>query len=307
VLALQDRITGKIVAALAVKLTPGEQEQIARKYTDNVAAYDAFLQGREHYWRRTPDDFAKAVRYFEKAVELDPNYGQAYAMLALTYLDGSWNAWTESLGVSWAEARNRAEICLQKAMNNPTSITHQVASKIHTYLREHEEAIAEAQSAIALDPNDANSYLAMAGALIYAGRAEEALDFVEKAMRLDPHYPAYYLFILRMAQFSMEQFGPAANSFERALKRNPELEWLALYLAAAYGHLGRKQEATAAIEKLKKAYPFSDLSVETISNWPAVMMFMDPVDKDRVLDGLRKAGLPESISIWDVLRKAEEK
>ncbi|NIS81989.1 MAG: guanylyl cyclase, partial [Anaerolineales bacterium] len=65
VLALQDRITGKIVSALAVKLTAGEQEQIARKYTDNVAAYDAFLRGREHYRRFTPDDFAEAVRYFK--------------------------------------------------------------------------------------------------------------------------------------------------------------------------------------------------------------------------------------------------
>jgi adenylate cyclase len=79
VLTLQDRITGKIVAALAVKLKAGEQEQIARKYTDNEAAYDAFLQGRAHYVRRTPDDFAKAVRYFKKAIELDPNYGRAYA------------------------------------------------------------------------------------------------------------------------------------------------------------------------------------------------------------------------------------
>jgi TolB-like protein len=308
VLTLQDRITGKIVAALAVKLTASQQEQIARKYTDNVAAYDAFLRGREHYWRYTPDDFAEAVRYFEKAVELDPNYGRAYAALAMTYFESAWNIWSESsLGVSWYEARNRAERYLQKAMNNPTSLVHQVASKMHSYFREHEEAIAKAQRAIALDPNDANSYLAMAYALIYAGRPKEALDFVVKAMRLDPHYPAYYLVVLGLAQFSMEQFEEATNSFERALKRNPENSWPLLLLAAAYGHLGRKQVATAAIEKFKKINPNPDLSVETIIDWPISKRYKDPADKDRFLEGLRKAGLPETISIWDILRKAEEK
>ena len=300
-----DRITGKIVAALAVKLTADEQEQIARKYTDNVAAYDAFLQGRAHYVRRTPDDFAKAVRYFERAIELDPNYGRAYAALALTYWESSQNFWTQSLGLSsWDEARMQAERYLQTAMNHPTSLVHQVASKMHTDSHQHEEAIAKAQRAIALNPNDANSYLTMAYALIYAGRPEEALDFVEKAMRLDPHYPAYYLLVLGLAHFSIEQYKEAANSFERALKRNPENYIPLIHLAAAYGYLGRKQEATAAIEEFKKVWP--DLSVEDVSGPYAIMSkYKDPVDKDRLLDGLRKAGMPETE--FELLRKAGEK
>jgi len=308
VLALQDRITGKIVAALAVKLTAGEQEQVARKYTDNVAAYDAFLRGREHYVRRTPDDFAEAVRYLKKAVELDPNYGRAYAMLALTYWSSHLYVWSKSLGLSRMEAWYEAKIYLQKAMNNPTSIAHQVASYMHTNSREHEEAIAEAQRAIALDPNDANSYHSMAWALIFAGRPKEALDFLEKAMRLDPHYPAHYLVDLGLAQFGMEQFEEAATSFERALKRNPENYWVLFYLAAAYGHLGRKQEATAAIEEYKKVGPVvAGLSVKRISTWPMSTRYKDPADKDRFLEGLRKAGLPETIRFWDIRRKTGEK
>ncbi len=291
VLTLQDRITGKIVAALAVKLKAGEKEQIARKYTDNVAAYDAFLQGRAHYVRCTPDDFAKAVRYFKKAIELDPNYGRCHAALALTYWESSLNFWNQSLGVSWFEARLQAERYLQRAMNNPTSLVHQVASKMQTDRHEHEEAIAKAQRAIALDPNDANSYLAMAYALIYAGRPKEALDFVEKAMRLDPHYPAYYLFVLGLAQFGMEQFEAAANSFERALKRNPENYMPLIHLAAAYGHLGRKQEAAAAVDEINKV-----LSMFTLEflNSSRMFKYKESVDEDRPLDGLRKAGLPES-------------
>jgi TolB-like protein len=305
VLTLQDRITGKIVAALAVKLKAGEKEQIARKYTDNVAAYDAFLQGREHYFRYAPDDFARAVRYFEKAIELDPNYGRAYAMLAKTYWD-----WYTRLGpgIYRIELMEEAEMYLQKAMNNPTSIVYQVASSMHIFSREHGKAIAEAQRAIALDPNDGDSYHSMAYALIFAGSPKEALDFVEKAMRLDPHYPAYYLVVLGLAQFSIEQFEEAATSFERALKRNPENYWVWFYLAASYGHLGRKQEATAAIEEYKKVGPHvAGLSIKRISNWPMSTRYKNPADKDRLLEGLRKAGLPETFRFWEIRNKTGEK
>ena len=85
IFSLQDKITQKIVSALAVKLTSTEQEQVSRKDTDNIEAYDAFLQGWEHYLRSTEKDLGKAVSFFKRAIELDTNYGQAYAALALTY------------------------------------------------------------------------------------------------------------------------------------------------------------------------------------------------------------------------------
>jgi TolB-like protein len=303
VLALQDRITGKIVAALAVKLTAGEKEQIARKYTDNVAAYDAFLQGREHYFRYTPDDFAEAARYFEKAIELDSNYGQAFAALALTYWESSHNLWYTDLGVSNYEARIRAEIYLQKAINSPTALAYQVASRVLTDRAEHEEAIAKAQRAIAFDPNDANSYLAKAYALIYAGRPKEAFDLVQRAMRLDPHYPAYYLFVLGLAHFGMEQFEKAAISFERALKRNPINYVPLIPLTAAYAHLDREHEAAASIEKLHKVLPM--LTLRFISYGTPLCSYKNPVDKNRLLGGLRKAGMPETP--YDVLGQAGQK
>ncbi|MFQ5961708.1 MAG: adenylate/guanylate cyclase domain-containing protein [Candidatus Methylomirabilales bacterium] len=303
VFTLQDRITGKIVSALAVKLTAVERDQVARKHTDNVVAYDAFLQGRTHYVRRTPDDFAKAVRYFEKAIELDPTYGRAYAALALTYWEGSHNFWSQSLGISWFGARTQADEYLQMAMNNPTPLTYQVASKMLTDWHDHGEAIDMAERAIALDPNDANSYLAMAYTLIYAGRPEEAFKFVESAMRLDPHYPAYYLFVLGLAHFGTQQFEEAATLFERALKRNPINNVPLIHLAASYGHLGHEREAAAAIEELKKVMP--EANSLTLASRPLISKYKNPLDNDRLLEGLRKAGLPETA--YDALRKAREK
>jgi TolB-like protein/lipoprotein NlpI len=300
VFALQDAITGKIVAAMAVKLTSGEQEQVERKYTDNTAAYDAFLQGRAHYVRCTPEDYAKAVSYFEKAIELDPSYGRAYAALALTYWESAHNFWTFNLGVSWKEARDRAERHLKTAMVNPSPLAHQASSKMLIDWHSHEEAIFEAERAIALDPNDAYSYLAMAYALVYAGRPKEAVDFVQRAMRLDPHYPAYHLYVLGLAHFVMEEFDAAVPLFERALKRNPENYVPLIPLAAAYAYLGREQEAAATIEELQKALP-NIVTLQLVRRSP-LWSYKNPADQDRLLKGLRKAGMPETP--YDALRKA---
>jgi len=300
VFAMQDKITGKIVAALAVKLTSGEQELASYKYTDNTAAYNEFLQGRAHYVRRTPGDYAKAISYFEKAVALDPNYGRAYAALALTYWESAHNLWTSSLGVSHMEARERAERYLKTAMimKLPSAQAHQAASKMLIDWHLHEEAIVEAERAIARDPNDADSYIAMAYALIYAGKPQEALKMVNKAIRLDPHFPAYYFFVLGLAHFVMEQFEEAVTFFERSLKLNPENYVPLLPLAAAQAHLGQKKEAAATIERLHEVLPILTLSFVKQS---PISSYKDSADLNRLLSGLRKAGMPETP--YDALRK----
>ena len=291
VFALQDKITGKIVSALAVQLTAGEQEQFVREETDNPAAYDAFLQGWDHYKRRMPDGYAKAVPYFEKAVALDPEYGRAYAALASTFWESWERGWHGSLGLSRSEARDSAKQLLKLAMDNPTPLAHQVASEMHRQQRKYDKAIAEAERAIALDPNDGSSHVAKAGALIVAGRATEAIGHVRTAMRLDPHYPAFYLYVLGVAHFGTGQFEKAAALLQRAVKRNPQNHALLIPLTAAYGHLGREQEAVAAVAQYVKLRGWSaPPSVQRIiAGWP----YKDPKDRDRLADGLRKAGLPE--------------
>ncbi len=139
---------------------------------------------------------------------------------------------------------------LKSAMNNPTPLAHRVASKRFISLLYHEEAIAEAGRAIAVDPNDADGYVAMADALIYSGRPEEAVDFVKKAMRLDPHNLANYLYTLGLAHFGMEQFQEAASVLERAFKLNPEMGiFQRAYLAASYAYLGQEEMARAELDK----------------------------------------------------------
>ncbi|UCB49258.1 MAG: guanylyl cyclase, partial [Deltaproteobacteria bacterium] len=204
VFALQDEITGKIVKALAVKLTVSEKEKVALKGTKDIAAYDTFLKGWEYYLRETPDDFAKAISYFKKAIELDPNYGRAYAALAMFY----WRSrdlgmqWTLKSGLSFTD-RFRVRGYLEMAMKNPTSIAHQVASLMALHRREHEKAITEAERAIAIDSNEPGCHRALASALIFGGRPEEAVDTLKKVMVLDPRNLAGPLYLLGLAYFAM--------------------------------------------------------------------------------------------------------
>ncbi len=291
VFGLQDKITQKIVAALAVKLSVGEQEKVTRKETDNIEAYDAFLKGWEHYRRWTPEDFRKAIPYFERAIELDSHYGRAYAAVASVYTECYFRAWDWShvLGLSTEAMLSLAGEYLQTAKDYPTPLAHQVASKWFRILLYPEKAIAEAERAIALDPNDAGGYMAMAGALIYSGRPEEAVDFVKKAMRLDPHNIANHLYTLGLAHFGMEKFQEAASFFERAFKLNPEMGLAQRgYLAASYGYLGQEEKARTELDKLeiKEVRELYDLHVKYEAAY-----YKNPKDRARLLDGLRNAGL----------------
>ncbi len=290
VFALQDMVTQNIVTALAVNLTAVERERPARKETDRPEAYDAFLRGWAHYKLYTPEDFAKSVPYFEQAIQLDPNYGRAHAALATVYWESWLNDWVKSLGMSSAEVGKNARRHLEEALKDPTPLAHRVAARMHFRAERWDEAIAEAKRAIALDANDPDGYVAMSKVLVRVGRPAEGLEFIETAMRLDPQ--SDYLQRLGEAQFHLERYDEAAATLLRAAKRNPGVAYNFLYLAAAYGQLGREQEAESAIETFNKMRANAGehlMSLADIGGW----RFKDSADQERLREGLRKAGLPE--------------
>jgi TolB-like protein/class 3 adenylate cyclase len=292
VFGLQDKVTAKIVTVLAVKLAAGEQERIVRKETENAEAYDTFLKGWEQYQRQRPESFRQAIALFKEAAKLDPKYSRAYAALSATHWQIWKRTWHGNLG--WASIHDPqflAEEFLKKAMRDPTPLALQVAASMLAQEGRHAEAIAEGERAIALDPNDADSYVALAGALSLAGQFQKALGLVERAMRLNPHYPPSYLYELGLAQFGMTQFDQAAATLEKAIALNPDDRWPRRLLLAAYGHLGRGEDAAKIFVAAEKNWRgFDPLSVRGVAFW---YPFKQSADAERLAEGLRRANVPD--------------
>jgi adenylate cyclase len=296
---LQDKVAKNVVTALAVELTRDDRERVARRGTDNAQAYDVFLRGWQHYLRQTPDDFRTAIVHFNKAVELDPKYGRAYAALAATYWEASRRYWDVLLGLRFKhEAQFEAEQYLAKAMTlaDPTPLAHQVASATLLESRQHGEAVTEAKRAIAADPNDADGYIALAHALSFAGRPGDALEQVERGMRLNPHYPPSYLYELGLARFGAKRLDEAATALERAIALKPDDYWSQRLLLAIYGLLGRRTSAAKLLETIKRGEQhgqlavFDPLTIRASTYW---YPFADRGDVERLAEGLRRAGVAE--------------
>jgi len=249
IFGMRDKITRNIVSALALTLTSQEQINKAESETNIPRAYEAFLRGWERYRLGAPEDLAKAVVHFEKALSLDPNYARANSALASTYWNILSSGWSRRFGLRSSEVINIVRQNLAKAKERPSPLTYQLASERAALLyRKAAIALAEAERAIALDVNDPAGHFAMAAALIKDGRAAEAEESIRIAMRLDPLYPAIYLSLLGQAQFTAGDYEQAAETFEQAAERNQDNDWTFVYLAGTYGQLGREEKAAWALQ-----------------------------------------------------------
>jgi len=295
IFGLQDTITRNVVKALSVELTKDESDRVAKRGTGNIQAYDVLLQGWEHYLKQTPDDFRVAIADFKKAAELDPTYGRAYAALAAIYWESYTRYWGPALGLG-RDTQADAEQYLAKAMRDPTPLAHEVASVMLVHTQQHTEAIAEAQRAVASDPNDADGYVALAGALSFAGRPAEALDAVEKAMRLNPHYPSSYAYQRGLALFGLNRLDEATAALERAIELNHDDYWSQRLLLAIYGFTGKQEDARRLTETIKsndrrgRGATWDPLTIRAVSYW---YPFAKPEDAKRFAAGLAKAGVPD--------------
>ncbi len=287
IFVLQDEITREIVTALEVKLTKGEHASVSRRHTNNLAAYDDYLRGRAYYFRFTKGTNVQARQMLERASERDPAFAAAYVWLAATYLIEGVMQWSQD-----PQLLERAGEFTQRGLALDDSLPDAHIALGQLYLRrdrQHERAIAEGEKAIALDPNYAPAYEALAEMLNFAGRPEEALGMTEKAMRLDPHYqPIYvhYVHILGWTYRLMGRYEEAIPALKKALTLNPDFWPSHLNLALIYNELGREEEARAEAVEVLRINPNYSLEV-----WKQSTPYKDPAVLERLVAALRKAGL----------------
>jgi adenylate cyclase len=282
IFTLQDEITQQIVSALDVKFEQIEQERALRKDTANLNAFDYNWRGWWYYQRFTKEDNEQARRMFEKAIELEPKFAHAYAGLGFTFYEQWASQWSQD-----PQSLERAFELAKKAIafDDSRSTAYTLLSHVYLWRKQHAQAIAEQERAIALNPNDADGYADLAETLVWAGKPSEALGLVEKAMRLNPHYPVDYLVILGFAYSTLERYEEAKAELKRALTRSPDHYGIHLMLAIIYSEIGQEEEARAHVGEALRVNP--QLSLEDLrQRLPAAL-------PERVIDALRKAGLPE--------------
>jgi adenylate cyclase len=284
IFALQDEIVQKIVTTLKLQLTLREQGVLVRKTTDNLEAYDFFLRGLESYNRTTQEANAQARQLLEKAIELDPQYGAAYAALSATHL-GEWIfQWVQdpqTLGQAFALAQKAV------ALDDSLPRAYLILGEVYLWRdRQHKQAVAAAERAIALAPNEAEGSARLGLILNFAGRPEEAVGLIEKAMRLNPRYPFSYLSWLGMAYRLTGRSEEAIAILKAAVTRNPDFLPPHFHLAVIYSELGREEEARTEAAEILRISPNFSLEV-----WRQRLPFKDPAVLERQLAALRKAGL----------------
>jgi tetratricopeptide (TPR) repeat protein/rhodanese-related sulfurtransferase len=297
VFALQDMVIGQIVAALAVKLTSAEQANAGTVETGNPDAYDAMLQGWEHYRRDTQEETIKAIALFDQAIALDPDYIRAHAALAAAHWRIAKSYWSAGAG-GFMHAMDRTNQHLAKAMTRPNARALAVSAEVLSRQGRYDEAFAEIARAIAESPNDPEIYLSQAQILNATGRAPEAEEAVRRAMRLDPRYSPDYLRALAVSLFHQERYEETVETLARLLDLQPDNGDDYATLVASLGHLGRTDgvaEAIARFDEITIAAGFSPMTVQEQGGW---WWYGDVFDYDqaylgRLRDGLRKAGVPE--------------
>jgi adenylate cyclase len=285
IFATQDEVVEKIVAALSVTLTRGEEKRLGQRGTSNVAAYETWLRAREFLTRGTRDSVVQARAMHRQAIALDPQFAAPHAGLALAAVSEYVSDWTRDPAQTLDEAESWARRAVELSDQEPVS--HMALGHVLLWRRDLEGALAQFRGALALDPNYAQGHTAIGMALMYAGRASEALEPIATAMRLDPHYAAIVLHILAQANFSLEKYEAAAALLVERIARNPGTDASRMLLASCYGHLGRLDEARSAWSELLKVNPDFSLTQRA-----RVLPYKQTSDFQRIADGLAKAGLP---------------
>ncbi len=286
IFAVQDEVTERIIEALQSRLQGKADVRPERQTPQSIEAYDCVLRAIEYSQRVTQEANADVRKLCERAIALDPDYAEAHARLANTYVQ----EWNQGWNQRQEDTLDRAEaISLQAIeLNSGLAFAHALLEHLYLWKKEHDKAIAAGERALELDPNNSDSLAIHAMTLGWAGRAADALPVMKKAMRLNPHHPHWYHFVYALALFEVQELDDALASLHRGVARSPDFMPNHFYLAVAYADLERDAEAKAEAAELMRINP-----AMTLQSAHRLLPYRDQNRLEHCLRGLRRAGLPE--------------
>jgi len=285
VFAVQDEITEAIVAAIEPQLYAAEDFRARRKPPDSMDAWDLVMRALSHYWRVTRQANLVAQALLEKAIAIDPNYGQALGLLAASYTFSAHMGWADTAIVG-PIAERAALAAIMADSEDPWA--HLALGIVYLFARRFDDALAELELALRLNPNFslAQGYYGLA--LSYCGRWEEGDLAARRALRLSPRDPlsAIYYGIAAYAQFLGRNYDEAMRLAREGIRQRGDFVGAHRVLTAAAGMAGHNDISTAQLQELRRAQP--NISLAWVAKY---MPIKQEADREHYLEGFRRAGL----------------
>src|SRR5262249_51691734 len=285
---LQDQVAASVAGAIAPKLEQTEIERAKRKPTENLDAYDYLLRALSHVYKWTRESNEEALRLLRKAIELDSNFAAAYGQATWCYGFRKVNGWFTDPQQEIAEARRLARLAVENGKDDAFALSW-AGFSLAQLSGELDDGKVFLDRAVALDPNLARAWHLRGLVQIWLGEPEVALEGLARAMRLSPLDPLLHRmqFATALAHFHAGQYDQASAWAERALREEPSnvdaMGVLAMSCALA-GHMEKAQRAMARHRVMGPERRLSNLKER-------IPQFRRPEYYDRLLEGLRKAGM----------------
>ncbi len=282
IFALQDRIATTIVSTLPARIEAAAHERVSRKPTENMAAYEYVLAGKIYHHRSTRQDNQRALELLNKAVQLDPTYAQAHAWRACV-LGQSWvHGWCENADGTWREMLEELKTTLN--LDDNDADVHRILAAVHLTGGDHERAAYHQERGLALNPNYDAIVVQQGELLTWLGHPQEGIEWIRKAMKLNPHFPERFWNHLGRAHFVARQYGEAIDAFKRI--HAPDHTHHA-FLAACYALSGDDAGAQRHAKEVLALEP-----TFTVRSYLNTLHYKNKSDRDHHREGLLKSGLP---------------
>jgi adenylate cyclase len=255
IFGVQDEITASVAGVIEPALAEAEQQRVLRKAPERLDAWEAYQRGLWHFNKYGPEENQTAQSFFRQAIALDPNFAPGHYGYALAL---QWEIWhfstrpfSEVQGIPLEEAR------IAVSLDDKDATAHAVLAHMRMWDGEWEVAIAEARTALALNPNS-SFVISMLGCVLgFGGYREEALDRLRQAMRASPHDPLTWLwtFWTGVIQFNSRKFDAALETLHQVVRLRPGFTQAQMLIAACLAHLGRLDEARDVLSRVQVRDP----------------------------------------------------
>jgi adenylate cyclase len=282
IFAIQDEVTSSIAATLFGRVEAAKHDRVQRKPTENMAAYEYVLAGKVlHHWSDREAN-AKAIQMLNRAIELDPNYAHAHAWKGCVIGQAWMNGWSEDPAATLQLISDELKTAI--ALDDNDADVHRILAALNLNFNEHDKAIYHQDRALSLNPNSDLIVVQQGEVLTWLGNAGEGIEWIRRAMRLNPYHPERFWSHLGRAQYTARIYADAIASYSKLTAPDHTHQ---AFLAASSAQLGNRIAAAAHTQEVLRRQP-----AFTIGNFLQTLHYRQPSDLEHVREGLQKAGLP---------------